>query len=374
MRLFLRYTAFVSVLVLVHITLFAQSFSTYDSPDPSANPEKKKSNGSLAGTWEAGAMIGPDFYYGDLNSSKFLPKSSVSAAGGGYIMKQFTNVVGLKAQLLFGGLQGSAQKDKEYGLGTYAFNGTFFDLTANAVFNFSNIFSPYHSGRRFFVYGTIGLGLNAWNTTFAVQQSGGTYIPDQPVGFQASLVLPVGLGMQYAITPKISAGVEYTFRPILSDQVDHYAGGFKYDIVNLLAFSVAYRFGLAKKNLAVQEYPYSAPVRYQPQAPPEPPMPVRPGQEIPVPSAPASEVYDYVIQICAFAKHDYTVSWVKKHYHVALPVIRENENGLNRYIIGHYYKDLNVAKELCDRLRKQGIRDAWVIAYQNGIRHHVVIY
>ena len=103
-------------------------------------------------------------------------------------------------------------------------------------------------------------------------------------------------------------------------------------------------------------------------------MPVRPGQEIPVPSAPASEVYDYVVQICAFSKHDYTVAWVKKHYHVALPVIRERENGLSRYIIGHYYKDLNVAKELCDRLRKQGIRDAWVIAYQNGIRHHVVIY
>ena len=57
-----------------------------------------------------------------------------------------------------------------------------------------------------------------------------------------------------------------------------------------------------------------------------------------------------------------------------MQVLKESEGGLNRYIIGTWYKDLNEAKNLCDKLRKQGIHDAWVIAYKERQRHHVIIY
>ncbi|MCX6284579.1 MAG: outer membrane beta-barrel protein [Bacteroidetes bacterium] len=373
MQQHLRYTAFVFVLVLFHISLFAQTLSNYEGSSPVSGPEKKTKKGSMAGTWEAGVMLGPDFYYGDLNINKFLPNRSTSFAGGVFGMRQFTNVIGVKAQLLAGGIQGS--KDGQEGTQTvnWTARGSFIDFTINSVFNLSNLFSSYHEGRKVFVYGTAGIGVNAWNTKLTEGINGELISPPQVNGFQAALVLPFGLGLQYAITNKINAGVEYTVRTIFSDKVDQTVGGFKCDFINILAFSASYRFGTPKKKLNVQEYGYSAPVTYRPAAPAvQIPAPQPAVEKIAIPQA--SEVYDYVVQICAFSQHNYTVAWVKKHYRVSMPVTKETENGLNRYIIGHYYKDINVAKELCDRLRKQGIHDAWVIAYQNGVRHHVVVY
>ncbi|MEI7492939.1 MAG: outer membrane beta-barrel protein [Bacteroidota bacterium] len=325
----------------------------------------------MAGTWEAGVMLGPDFYYGDLNINKFLPNRSISVAGGVFGMRQFTNVIGLKAQLLAGGIHGSKDGQEGSKSVNWTARGTFIDFTINSVFNLSNLFSSYNEGRKVFVYGTIGIGVNAWNTKLTKGISGELTSPDQVNGFQAALVLPFGLGLQYAITNKINAGVEYTVRTIFSDMVDQTVGGYKGDFINILAFTASYRFGTPKKKLSVQEYGYSAPVTYQP-APVAVPPQEKAAEKIPVPQA--SEVYDYVVQICAFSQHNYTAAWVKKHYRVSMPVIKESENGLNRYIIGHYYKDISSAKELCDQMRKQGIHDAWVIAYQNGVRHHVVVY
>ena len=370
MQLYFKYSAFVFVLVLFQFTLFAQSLSTYESVGPSKNPDKNVRKGSLAGTWEAGAMLGPDFYYGDLNSKKFLPNRSISLAGGVFGIRQFTNVIGLKAQLLFGGLHGSKDGQENSQAVNWTFRGVFLDFTVNSVFNFSNLVSPYHDGRKIFVYGSIGFGVNAWSTRLTKGLNGELTDPPQVRGFQAAVVLPLGLGLQYAITNKINAGIEYTIRTVFSDHVDQTISGFKCDVINLLAVTASYRFGVSKKKLNVQEYGYSSPLRYQPAAPVPAPEPVRASPGIPQ----ASEAYDYVVQICAFSKHEYTVAWVKKHYRVDMPVIKESENGLNRYIIGHYYKDLNVAKELCNRLRNKGIHDAWVIAYQNGVRHHAVSY
>lgn len=373
MQFYLRYSAFVFVLVFSGYPLFAQSLSSYGNPVISNIPEKNSVKASIGGTWEAGVMLGPDFYYGDLNSKKFLPSLSTSAAGGIFITRQFTNVIGLKGQLLFGGIRGNKDGTESNKPVNWNFTGIFLDFTVNSVFNFSNIISPYREGRKIFVYGTLGLGINAWNSQLTKGTNGVLTNPTQLNGFQAGLVLPLGLGLQYAITNKISAGVEYTVRMIFSDYVDQTPGGFKNDFVNYLAFSASYRFGTLKKKINVQEYTYTNPVWYQPVIP-EPP--IISGSEIQgsFPIASESDGYCYVVQVCAYSKHNYSVAWVKKHYHIDMPVVKEVEKDLNRFIIGLYYKDLSLAKELCDKLRKQGIQDAWVIAYKNGVRHHEVVY
>lgn len=368
MHLHLRITAFVFILGLIHLTIYSQSVGNYGDSGAGETSGKNNLKGSIAGTWEAGIMAGPDFYYGDLNPSKFLPRNSVSVAGGGYIMRQFTNVVGLKGQLLAGGLHGALQVVEPNGTLNRSFSGFFIDFSANAVINLSNMFSPYHSGRKLFVYITAGLGVNAWSTKTQILFNDKNIDTATYSVMQAALVLPFGLGLKYAITNKINLGIEYTVRPVLSDEVDHYVRSFKIDYINLLAVTASFRFGTPRKNLAVQEYAFSNQLRYQPA--PQKPIQALPVQQI----ATQSEIYDYVVQICAFSKHDYSVPWVKKHYRIDMAVIKESDNGLNRYIIGKYFKDINEAKELCSRLRKQGINDAWVIAYKNGQRHHVVIY
>jgi len=375
MRLLLRYSASVFVFVLINLALTAQSVSDYTYPGiqpGKTKPAKTYPKGSFAGTWEAGVLLGPDFYYGDLNVNKFLPSRSTSGAGGLFIMRQFTNVFGLKGQLLFGGLRGSKSGNEGSNSVNWSFRGFCIDFTVNSVINISNLISSYHENRKLFVYATVGIGVNAWNTTLTKGINGVLTEPPQVTGMQAGLVLPFGLGLQYAITPRISAGAEYTIRTVFSDLVDKTEGGYKCDVLNILAFTASYRFGGSKKGMKVQDYPYANLRTYRIEPQPQP----QPAAERPAPPQQpgAPEIYDYVVQICAFSQHNYTVAWVKKHYRVDMPVIKESENGLNRYIIGHYYKDISQAKELCDRLRKQGIKDAWVIAYQNGIRHHVVIY
>jgi hypothetical protein len=358
MQVFLRYSALILVFYLIPYFLHAQS---------SENSRKKA---SLAGTWEAGIILGPDVYIGDLSPAGFYPGHCMSVAGGAYMMRQFTNVIGLKGQLVSGGLKGWRDYPGITVPCSYSFNSFFLDLTVNGVFNLSNLFSPYHSERHFFVYASLGFGLFGWNSHLVQSVNGETVTPAQNTGFQFAPVLPFGLGFQYAITDKIRAGVELSMRTIGSDLVDQYAGGFIYDMVSQVGFTVSYRFGRSKKSLDVQEYPYGSPLSYnnvksydsiEPPAMQAPPPAETPGE------------YVYAVQICAYARHNYSVAWVKKHYHVNSTVTREIENGLNRYIIGHF-PDLNRAKEVCDGLRKKGIHDAWVIAYRDGIRHHVVIY
>ena len=106
MKVTLLQTAFVFIFSLLQLTLFAQSLSNYGGGGISGD-SKKTSISSIAGTWEAGVMLGPDFYYGDLNPNKFWPGHSVSAAGGIFVMRQFTDVIGIKGTLFVGGIRGS---------------------------------------------------------------------------------------------------------------------------------------------------------------------------------------------------------------------------------------------------------------------------
>ena len=253
MKVIFRYSTFLLIFCLAHLFSYPQA------------PVNSKKDATIGGTWEAGILVGPDFYFGDLNSSKFLPARSVSGAGGAFITRQFTNVAGLRGQLVFGGLRGNRDVEDIF-LGSYnaRFSGTFIDFSVNGVFNLSNLFSPYHSGRRLFVYALAGLGVNAWNTKLSWEVEGEQYIPPQTSGFHASLVIPLGIGLQFAITNRISAGVEYTVRTVTSDLVDQTLDAFKFDIINLLSFSASYRFGAGKKSLDVREYNYSAPYRYEP--------------------------------------------------------------------------------------------------------------
>lgn len=367
----LRYTASVFLFVLLHLGLNSQTISNYGFPETSAAPPQKSRSASIAGTWETGVLLGPTFYYGDLNVNKFLPDKSISFAGGLYATSQFTNVFGLRAQIVLGGLRGSKSWQDGKKPVTESFSAFCIDFTVNSVINFTNMFSPYRQGRKVFVNGLLGAGVFAWNSLLTADVNGVVSNPDQIAGFQAGFVLPVGLGLQYNFTERISAGAEFTVRTVFSDNVDQSQGGFRCDIENLLAFTFSYRFGNPRKDIGVKDYSYSYPVQYKPVPPPD--IPAQP-EKLPVPQASPNEIYDYAVQVCAFSKHNYSADWVKKHFRISLSVKKESENGLNRYIIGTFFRDVNEARELCDKLRRQGIRDAWVIAYLNGIRHHVVIY
>ncbi len=331
--------------------------------------EKQLKSNQFAGTWQLGANIGPDFFYGDLSTYKITPSKNINLAGSIYFGRQFTNVIGLRIQLLYGGIRG----EKNYQLGndnvTQSFSGSVLEFNTNATINFSNFISPYKTSRRFFVYGTIGIGIANWRTLRVSPEIDGVTPIENPLQWKTAAIMPLGLGAFYKIGNKVNIGLEWTFRMVFSDMVDQTVGGFKFDIYDYLAVGITINLGGHGKHLPkVLDYAYpvsQVPVIY----------PVQQDTLYPKIAPPAGGItqgdYLYSVQVCAFNRHQYSTKWVRKRYRISQPVRMEKEGNMERFLVGNY-KELEYARELCQTLIKQGIHDAFVVAYKNGIRDHSV--
>lgn len=322
----------------------------------------------FAPRWRLGLTLGPDFYYGDLNASKFLPEKSISFAAGLFTEYQVTNVLGFRLHLLGSWLNGSKTVVVDGTSVEEAFTGILTEGSLNAQINFSNLFSPYRSSRKLFVYGTVGIGYAGWYTKLINKvYDAGTIDTDSPVNnFNAAPVLPVGLGVSYALGSKVNLGLEWTFRTVFSDMVDQTSGGFKFDIYNYLAFGVSINLGKSKaKKIAPNNYNYPVVV------PPSKPSPLPPAEpeKFNIPVQPAD--YTYAVQIFAFDKHRYSPEWIRKRYKIPQAVRMEKEGAMERFLVGSF-NTLQPAFELRDQMVRLGIRDAFVVAYKNGVRSHAV--
>jgi len=328
----------------------------------------------LAGHWYLGASVGPDFYYGDLNDGQFIPKKGISLAGSLFTHYHFSNIFGLKIQLLVGGVNGSKTVMKDTVATDNAFTGLFIDLNVNATINFSNLFSPNKPSRKLFIYGTAGLGYSVWfskllNVVYSADSIQlNTFV-------NSAVVIPLGIGALYSINKKLQVSAEWTFRTFLSDKLDNTIGGYRFDMVDYLSIGISYNLGgkATKKQPSVQDYPYQRipvfistppPVRLEPKPQPQPP------KVTPVPAQP--DEYLYKVQICAFDQHNYSAGWIRTHYRVNQLVTREQEGAMSRYTVGGF-SDMQKAKELRDEMIRLGIHDVFIIAYKDGVRHHTVI-
>ncbi len=345
-------------LLFVVITCFC-SVEVIGQPEPSTTG----SDAGFSNRWRLGLNIGPDFYYGDLNSSKFLPDNSVGFAGSVYGEYQATNVFGVRLQFIGALLNGSRAVTIKGQTVNESFTGSMAEGTINVQLNFSNLFSQYRASRKFFVYGTLGVGFAGWNTRLINPVSGGV-TTDQPI---TAPVVPVGLGAFYRIGSRVNVGLEWSFRTIFSDNVDQTVGGFKYDSYSYLSVGVSINLGKFKRK-SLKPYNYTNTVYKTSEKYIQPP-PAEPLRYVALAAQP--ENYDYVVQICAYDKHRYSPQWIRKHYKVPQTVRMEKEGAMERFLVGDY-KTLEAAIEIRDQLIRLGVRDAFVVAYKNGVRHHVV--
>jgi len=322
------------------------------------------SRDGFAGSWQVGVTLGPDFYYGDLNKYKMGIARSVHVAGGIFVNRQFSNVFGVRGQLLMGGLTGR----KENLDSVKQFRGSFLEFNINGTLNFSNLFSPYKPSRHFFIYGTIGIGITNWNTLLESSSNDVVYsmVPN-PRRWRTAAVVPFGMGGLYRLNDKLNLHVEWTFRLVTSDLLDQEQAGFVFDFYDYLAFGISLNLGKwNKKSQNLQDYPYN-PLPDRMEVPVEPSYP-EPQKNV---VYPANDNYVYVVQIFAFEKTNYSPTWIKKRYKISQPVVRERDGTLSRYIIGNF-TDIGPAIALRDEVLKKGIRDAFVVAYKDGVRHHTV--
>lgn len=354
--------------------------------------ETSRFNPVLANTGQFGLTFGPAIYHGDLNIENFTLKRSTGMAAGLYGQYYFSNVFGFRIGI-FSGLYNGGIKyyEKKSVQVEDSFTGLILEGDLHLIINFSNLFFGPGERRRFIVYGHAGLGYAGWYSklTNKVYIFDSLSIDNPLSNFNASFVVPAGLGFYYRIGNRMNLGLEYTFRNYFSDKLDNFTAGYPYDQVHYLALNLSFNLGtgMSGKRSKPQRgpgpaeynitYPVYQPPPVQTYVPPpavreplpryEPPEPVA----VKKPQKPRSEEYCYSVQLFAFSKHRYSASWIKKHYKISGEVRMEKEGGTERFVTGRC-ADLECAERLKKSMIRLGIRDAFIVAYKNGKRHHTV--
>ncbi|TSA28855.1 MAG: hypothetical protein D4R67_03105 [Bacteroidetes bacterium] len=334
----------------------------------------KQPDPGFANRWNLGITLGPDFYYGDLAYGSSGPRRNVSLAGSLVIGYQISNVFGARLQLMGAWLNGSADSIINGEVVQNPLTGILLEGNLQAVINFNNIFSPYRSSRWFFLYGTAGVGYAAWYTEFSNQAyDAGTINTNNPLNnFHTSVVFPLGIGALFRLGDRVNASVEYTFHLVGSDLLDQTALRGNNDRFDYLAFGISLNLGKGQN----KKIPVYTPVYTPPPSRARPKIldPTLPRAEEPVAEPPPitqPQPLTYSVQICAYAQHIYSTEWIRKRYRVPMEVRKEQAGKMERFLAGSC-ADLGCARKLREQMIRLGIRDAFIVAYRNGVRDHIV--
>ena len=389
-------------------------------------PAGSNYNSVVANTGQFGFTAGPAIYHGDLNVGNFKLKTSTGLAASIYGQYYFSNVMGFRISLysaiLNGGIRYSENNGKKI---EDSFTGILLESDFHLIINFSNLFVKPGPRRKFYVYGTVGLGYAGWYSKLTNKvYNYDSLQTDNPLSnFNASMVIPAGLGFYYRAGNRLNLGLEYTFRNYFSDKLDNTVAGYRYDVVHFIALNISFNLGTGlakapagKSRKSTQNPSGEYAMQYPAYVPANPEVYVQPGPQVYVPPPavrssqqeipkmvypsqdkpkmiyPSQEMtkmvypgeekgpsgvrqsrgeFSYSVQILAFNQHRYSAAWVRDHYHINEEVRLEKEGTVERYVVGSC-SDMECARMLKEKMRKLGIIDAYIVAYKNGKRHHSV--
>ncbi len=383
------------------------------------------------GNWSVTLGGGPNIFFGDVKVNPIWPVSENDNewrfAGTVSLNRQISYVFTIRAQALYGEIAGTKRNYKDGSPANLTFSGNVFDYNLNATVNFSNLFARYNPLRKFFIYGTLGVGLSNWKTQLydlaTRQQIGGS---GSKGNWTTEGLLTGGLGAWVNIADKVNLGVEWTVRGVNSDKMDATTGGFPYDVYSLLSLNITYNFNKRnpgsfkpaqqKKQLGPQ------PPKPQPEAPAKvssqeprskldmydpsllgPPVAKRDSllgkKQTKYPATPADSLtpfeklmqgesavlqteddlthdaggpkekgITYRIQVFAYHEDTFTAEAIRERFGIDRPVWKEYSGGWYRYTTGSL-RTLAEANVLLAEIKQQfGIHDAFIAKYLDGYR------
>lgn len=359
--------------------------------------------------WSIGISAGPNIFFGDLKVYRLVPVSNNMnewrAGGSVYLIRQLSHLFSLRGQLFYGEIAGTRRQYSDGAPCNQYFEGYMAEPSLNIMINFMNLFG-YNPTRRFFLYGTIGVGMTYWHTrkydliTHAQIGEAGQNFPD----WTKEGSIPAGLGAYYNIGDKLNLGLEWSIKGINTDLLDATKGGFEYDMTSYLSVNVTYNFN--KSNPATLKTP-NAGKNMGPQ-PPRPDLPEAPKPEpkkenlVPRPevarpviidtlpqrplvqpsanaaasadslsetqSGPIQNGLSFRVQIYAFRTDEYDPETIRERFSLTQPVYKEYTGGWYRYTVGSF-TTLKAAQALQRQLKtEKGIKDAFVARYEDGVR------
>ncbi len=378
-------------------------------PFATAHAQKVSQTDEFSPYWQVNVNAGTSLFFGDLKQNKFWPASSNGHSewrmGVGLMLnRQFSSWFGLRGQALYGQLSGINTIANRY------LQGDYIEFNVNGTFNLNALISGYRPDRKLDVYLVAGLGLTNYNskiynlaTANLTGQMGNGYGHGLG-GRTLQGVATGGIGLSYKINDKWSVNLESMTHAINSDNMDLMVQNSKYDMYNYTSVGVSFKFGQRKHaKPTTPEMPLPnhftpnpmliSPANKNEQAGKKAEgMPVQPpktGQKNSLETIqkaqlnqaqkkvkepvrhilPARPLLEYRVQIRARYRKPVSLVYLSKHYHIAQSSIRTDmHNGYYIYTIGAFDNYLQAKTERDILKTKNGVTDAFVVAFKNGTR------
>ncbi len=399
-----RLSAYLPILLLIlyfghDSKLMAQQFST---------------TSGFRSYWQIGVNGGTSIFFGDIKQYRVWPETNNEnewrMGVGLYMNKQFTPVIGLRGQGMYGQIAGSRRERNMF------FQGDYFEFSLIPHFNINNIFAPYNEERLLNVNIFIGLGLTNFNTELfdlTTHQSLRKMGHGNGKGINGRTLEGIfigGMGLDFRISERFNVNLETSNRIMNSDRMDGVESGFEYDIYNYSSLGVAYKFGFSKKgrrSKSLPPYHQSETETNEYELPAEEPMkpsknsldilvvepiintaerkppkvieeeePMEVVEEVvmepvvvPVSPMQSSPAFEYRVQVLAKYGKRMPKESISNMYNLPVNELKEDmRNGYYIYTIGSY-ATYEQARNKRNQLRSSnGITDAFVVAFENGKR------
>jgi opacity protein-like surface antigen len=221
---------------------------------------KRTSAQFMPSKYEAGINIGSLIYQGDLSRGALGYTKSLKPEVGVYVARSLDEYFSARATLAFGTIDAN---DLSYSSPEYlkyralSFSSSVAEFSGQLVYHFLGNTSVRNDSR-FSPYVFAGLGLSFLNIKRNWSKFDAAYFAGES-GVATGLgtdtlhkvpgvipVIPVGVGVQYLLTPQIALTAEWTYRITETDYLDgfsHVADPKKNDYYYGFTIGVSYRFG-----------------------------------------------------------------------------------------------------------------------------------
>ncbi len=351
---------------------------------------------SFKDNWAIQLQPGFSQFYGDASNHNYFQKfkGEISPYAGMSVRKMIIPAVGVGLDFAYSGLKSYKNQKTDGTKVDFHLSGSYYDANLFVYVNFNHLFAGYKSGRRFTIYGTVGVGWGFWNSALTDGITGLTIKSGSKNGNYTyktnALVVPISAGLNYRINDRWGINLGGTLRTVLNDDVDVWHDGFKYDQIFSTSVGITYHIrtgwgrsskrrrqsgqkpcckekgGRSKPVIPIYNYDQinvtSAPVK-----------PGRQPQTIELMSVPEKSIkpavreFEFRVQIMAKTKPLNDASSLQTRYHLPYPVVETHQDGLYRYSVGSF-QSYSAALSAGKEVRSHGIFDAFVVAYRNGLR------
>ncbi len=349
---------------------------------------------SFKDNWAVQLQPGVSQFYGDASIHNYFQKfnGEIALSGDLAVRKMLLPALGAGLHLGYAGLKSYKDRKADGTRVDFRLSGNYFDAGLFAYVNFNHLFAGYKPGRRFSVYGTVGVDWGFWNSALTDGITGLTIKSGSKNGTYTyktnAFVVPAGVGVNWRISDHWAVNLGGTLRTVFNDDVDVWHDGFKYDQIFVTQVGVTYHirpgWGGAKKQKAPKKNPCCnekeeknmpvlpvydfdlispAPAKAKPHAyPAKVPLAAPSGIK-----ATAHRNLEFRVQILATRRAVPDFAALQSRYHLPYPVVEVHQDGLYRYSAGSFSRYAE-ALAAARKIKNLGVFDAFVTVYRNGVR------